>query len=342
MDPISSLAELNLLSTEEIVAILNGQLQCFNTMVGQHYCTGKTVAQIGCNPNQQNRKAIYDLLLSDHSQIILKLCLKNFASYERELKGLEFANGAGIPGPLLICHGRYFSPSLPVPYFLMTRVERKPLATFFAGQIAADDFERELDSNPELWEFLFRKILDAVRILHQPSITNENYYYHPKMIQRLWRWYEQKITVFPVQSGLLAGQLKKLFRYYEDHRPIFGQAPYYHVHGDLDPSNLCFTEAGVVLLDWENFHQGDCTEDIAYLLERFPGNLALKTDYLRIITQLYSKQDPHFTSRLGFQTALTKLWHVLEKGKPVADFVQFVNNHLELQTGQGSMQQFGK
>lgn len=328
MNQLDTLKKIDRLSAAEIESILSGQLHYLNKIVQQNYGMGKTVVQVRFNPDQKLRKAIYNLLLSDQTQIILKLCLKRLKSYVRELKGFELIKSSHIPGPELIFHDRCFSESLQVPFFLMNLVERKPYAAFFAGQIAEEDFNRELDSNPELWVFFFRKIIDAVHLLHQSDVTSSNYHYHPRMMKHLFRWYEQKIEVYREKSEQLSDPLRKIFQYYEERRHIFQQAPIYHVHGDLDLSNLIFTNSGVVPLDWENYHRGDCAEDIAYLLERYPGNRALKMRYLTIVIELYSKQDPYFACRLKFQTALTKLWHVLEKGKSVADFLQFVNNQL--------------
>jgi aminoglycoside phosphotransferase (APT) family kinase protein len=112
----------------------------------------------------------------------------------------------------------------------------------------------------------------------------------------------------PEARKQLTHVLNALFKYYGDNQEAFAKSRLCKLHGDLDITNIAHTPEGIMLIDWEHYHEGDSAEDIAYFLER---NLLLPKkqfdEQKGIIQERYSKKDATFPVRLYFYTPLMRL-----------------------------------
>jgi len=309
----------------EIESFVRAHSQFLDERIKISVNSGLTLESITRNLNQGGRKSIYNLYLSDGNIIVLKLYSNKDVKkrVKNEVEGIKYASTLGIPTPGLIDYVMLTDNPLQNAFLLMGYVDSIPFETVFQGDY---EFKRRGFSFKVNYEALREHIQDATDScfnLHQISAPR-NPMYTPKRMSYLFRKYQKWIREAiesSSQEALIAG-LGDLFRYYENHKDSFLKSQEYHLHGDLDPTNIIHTKKGIVLVDWEHYHKGDCAEDIAYFAER---NMLIAKDaeeQIGRICENYSRKDSTFGTRLGFHIPLSKLSHVVLRGIPKEEFLE--------------------
>ena len=306
---------------EQVESFVRSQSPFLDERIKATYEPDLSLASISRNSNQGGRKSIYNLHLSDGTAVVLKLYSKEGA--QREVEGMNYADLSKLPNPGLFDYDLTNSNPLQNAFLLMGYVDITPVKEMFQGSYEVQKWGKEFRVDQDVLRDHIKEASGVCLQLHQISAT-KNSMYSSEAMKQLFEKYQSMIRQRIDQSSqeeLITG-LEGLFRYYEENQVAFQESPEYHLHGDLDPSNLPHTRNGIVLIDWENYHKGDCAEDVAYFAER---NLWISEDVEEQIGQIcegYSKKDSTFGTRLGFHLPLSKLWHVVVKGIPKEVFLE--------------------
>jgi aminoglycoside phosphotransferase (APT) family kinase protein len=294
------------LSAEEVERQVRKKISYLEGIVNNALETDVGLSSIQRNPNQGGRKSIYDLNLTDGSKLVLKLSKP--CSIKQEIIGMKYAEETGIPAPGIIYSKETKHNPLGIPFIIMDYLCTRPLWQLFSGNVPIKRFGREHSVNPvaiqqHVYDSL--QIIQALHASHQLSCAHT-----PEQMQNEYERIKKLIQERkdPDDQECLIMTLDKLFKFYRDNQDSFAKAKSSRLHGDLCISNIAYTPEGIMLIDWEHYHEGDCAEDIAYFLER---NLLLPEkqhkEHKGIITEQYSKKDATFPVRLHFYTPLTRL-----------------------------------
>jgi aminoglycoside phosphotransferase (APT) family kinase protein len=266
--------------------------------------------------NQENRN-IYYLKMSDGSKFILKIYNKGTEdakkSIKREVEGLQYAFSAGVPSPELCYYNLSSTNPLGLKFLIVRYITIVSVDDLFVGETEISIGGKKFRINVDAVE---KHVQDCIAILcklHTPTGSSNSIYSSMNM-KKTYRTYQKLIQrrSKPRYRKQLNTWLEAIFEFYEQNQQAFLASPEYHLHGDLDPSNIVHTCRGIVLLDWEYYHKGDCCEDIAFFAER---NLILSDKHLRTIIDRYSSRD--------------KLWHVVVDDLPLNELSEYMKKHFE-------------
>jgi fructosamine-3-kinase len=294
---------------EQVESFVKSQSYFLESRLKEKLSPDRFIESISRNPNQYGRKSIYNLNLSDNTTIVLKLNSKGSA--ENEVKGMNYANSSSIPSPKLIDFYLDSTNPLKNNFLLMDYIDIIPFEEFYQGDEIVHMFGKNYKININEIKSHIKEASELCLKLHQKS-GDKNSTYTTNKMKQLFNGFKEKIG----DNASLEKELTTLFKYYEENKTDFNNSPEYHLHGDLDPSNLPHTKNGIVLIDWENYHKGDCAEDIAYFALR---NFLIPKDFneqIEKISDQYSKKDSSFNKRLKFHLHLSDIWHQIEKKTP--------------------------
>lgn len=296
-----------ILPAEEVERQVQRQSDYLEGILNSTLETETGLSSIQRNPNQGRRESIYELNLADSSKLILKLSKP--WSVREEIAGLKYAEKTGIPAPGIIYSDETKNSPLGIPFIIMDYLCTETPRQLFSGGVPIKRFGRERSVDPIAIQQHVFDSLRVIQALHKPlSATSpgstpmqkhEEYLYLKGAIQNMAK---------PEARKQLTHVLNALFKYYGDNQEAFAKSRLCKLHGDLDITNIAHTPEGIMLIDWEHYHEGDCAEDIAYFIER---NLLLPEKQFEEqkgkILEKYSKKDTTFPKRLHFYTPLARL-----------------------------------
>lgn len=312
---------------EEVETIVKENIfyldQLVKKVIGPKVC----IKGIVRNPSQGGRKTIYNLTLSNESQIVLKLNeYPNEVS--TEVMGLKYANSLGVASPTLIYFEETMGNPLGIPFLLMSYV-KGVIPEYLQDREGMKLCAETVRVDPLTVEQYVQEVLSILRILHKSFSIFRDIYFSERIHRQFRR--HSEILIQRKAGGRRLRKLeecfKMLFAFYEDNRKIFIQYPQYHLHGDLDISNILLTEKTIVLIDWELYHMGDCAEDLAYFANRIILSPICKEKALKDIEKLYSQSDPDFPLRFKFYLALDKMFYVTRHGYPLEEPLNYMKKY---------------
>jgi hypothetical protein len=262
------------------------------------------IAVITRNPDQGGRKRIYDLGLSDGSTVVLKICSNS--GIRREIEGMRYASTTEISSPKLLGYEINEDNPLKNPFLLMEHVPRQPIVDY--GDYEINLWGRVVTVNYEKVKDRIDNILEVI-----PKLNKKCERQSPIDIF-------EKYTVFIESNDDLYLKFQELRRFYEKNYQLLQRGLEYHLHGDLDSTNIVTTQKGLIFVDWGHYSKGDVAEELAYFAIR---NFWVDFDeYAGKLVELISKKDKTFAKRFGFHLSMSKLWHVVYKSLPKEFFLE--------------------
>ncbi|MFX0196194.1 MAG: phosphotransferase [Candidatus Hodarchaeota archaeon] len=292
---------------EEVEAFVRSQRYFLDDRVKSSLNPDLCIEDISINPNQGGRKTIYNLGLSDGSTVVLKIC--HNLSIRREIEGLRYASTQDILAPKI--HGYEINEDNPLkkPFILMEHVPQQ-FKDAWRG-----DYEVNIWGGDKVlsvdYEFVRDRLDNLLEVI--PRLNKKCERQSPIDIFK-------EYTVYLESNNDFYLKFQELQRFYEKNCQLFQGGLEYHLHGDLDFSNMISTQNGIVFIDWGNYSKGDIAEDLAYFAIR---NIWFDYDeYAGKLVELISKKDKNFAKRFGFHVSMSKLWHVIYHSFPKEYFLE--------------------